>query len=113
MTGTFETVYLGHDNSIELLLKADGVSVSLAAVTVMKLTIGEVTIESDNGDSDPIRWAKEGYASGEVRLFLGDQPLVSRGSAYDAWLTVYDASNADGIVWGKFRCKVSGEVEKD
>jgi hypothetical protein len=41
MAVSIETVYLGHDNSIELILKSDGVAVDLAAITDMTVSIGD------------------------------------------------------------------------
>lgn len=66
-----EVVYLGHDNSIDRILKSDGVAVALTSVTRMTLTMETKLVDSDNGATDPIRWSKEGYATGEVRFFLG------------------------------------------
>lgn len=105
-----ETVYLGHDNSIDLILKADGVAISLAAVTAMTITFGTKKVESDNGDADPIRWNKPGYATGEVRLFLGAE-VITPGLYVAAPLIVYDASNDDGVVWTTIGINVVAEVE--
>jgi len=104
-----EIVYLGHDNSINLKLKADGAAVSLASVTDMSLTFGSTLIESDNGDADPIRWIKAGYATGEVRLFLGAQAIAAGN--YKAALIVYDATNTNGLMWGFIPIVVIAEVE--
>ena len=106
-----ETIYLGHDNSIDRILKADDVAVSLAAVTDMSITIGGVTVNSDNGVADPIRWVKAGYATGEYRLFLGGEAFVARETPYWASLVVYDAANPDGIVWDVFEVKVVSDME--
>lgn len=104
-----EIVYLGHDNSIDLILKADDAAVDLASVTDMSLTLGTTLIESDNGDSDPIRWAKVGYDTGEIRLFLGGETITAGN--YQAPLVVYDPTNVDGVVWGLIPIVVYAEVE--
>ena len=104
-----EFVYLGHDNSVDLILKADGVAVDLSSVTDMTLTFGTTLIESDNGDSDPIRWIKAGYATGEIRLFLGDQTITAGN--YQAPLIVYDPTNSNGIFWGRIPITVVEELE--
>lgn len=104
-----EIVFLGHDNSIDLILKADGTAQNLASVTDMTITVGTVTVSSDNGDADPIRWAKAAYDTGEVRLFLGDQSLTP--GSYSAPLVVYDSDNPDGVVWGYIPMTVKAEVE--
>jgi len=104
-----EIVYLGHENSIDLILKADGIAVALTSVTRMTLTLGTTLIDSENGGADPIRWIQTGYATGEIRLFLGDQ-TISAGN-YQAPLVVYDPTNTDGIVWGFIPITVIAEVE--
>jgi hypothetical protein len=104
-----EIAYLGHDNSIDIVLKADGVAEPLDSITKMTLTFGTKLISSDNGETDPIRWKKVGYQTGEVRLFLGDQ-VISPGS-YKAPLIIYDSGDAEGIVWDYLNIKVVAEVE--
>jgi hypothetical protein len=96
---TPEHVYLDHDNTIDLILKADGVAVSLASVTKISLAVGSVLIESTNQAADPIQWAKSGYATGEVRIAIGGVSGLVAGVRYDAPLIVYDSTNDDGIVW--------------
>lgn len=105
-----EIVYLGHDNSINKTLKEDGAAEALTAVTRITLTLGTTLIDSDNGDADPIRWIKSGYATGEVRFFLGGQ-TITPGEYENAWVVVYDPTNATGVVWGSFKVEVVAEVE--
>lgn len=104
-----ETVYLGHDNSIDVLLKADGVAQDLSGVTKMTLTFGTKKVESTNQTNDPILWNKGGYQTGEVRFFLGGVSITPK--TYHAPLIVYDVDNDDGIVWGYFDVVVVAEVE--
>jgi len=104
-----EFVYLGHDNSIDLILKSNGTAVDLSDVTDMTLTFGAKLIKSDNGDSDPIRWIKSGYDTGEIRLFLGDQMI--RAGNYNAPLIVYDPTNPNGIFWGSIPITVAADPE--
>jgi hypothetical protein len=104
-----EFVFLGHDNRIDLILKADGGAVDLSGANRMTLTLGTKLIDSDNGDTDPIRWAKAGYATGELRLFLGGEALTA--GEYMVPLIVYDGSNPQGIVWGIIPISVVAEVE--
>lgn len=103
-------VYLGHDNALDYILKADAVAVDLSAVTRMTLTLGATLIDSDNGDADPIRWAKSGYATGQFRLVLGGQ-TITPGSYQNAWLVVYDPTNPGGVVFGSIPIFVIDEVE--
>lgn len=106
-----EIVFLGHDNSIDLILKADGTTQNLSSVTRMTLSFGDQLIESTNEETDPIRWAKVGYATGEVRLFLGGEVIDPK--TYHAPLIVYDLTNEDGIVWGTVPISVETEVEAE
>jgi hypothetical protein len=106
-----EVVYLGHDNSIDLLLKADGVAYDLANTTQINLTIGGTTITSINGNTDPIKWYRAGYDTGEMRMFLGDQD-IDPGTYRRAWIVVFDYDNNEGIVWGNIRITVKAEVEE-
>jgi hypothetical protein len=106
-----EFVYKGHDNSINLILKADGAAVSLASVTRMTLSFAAKLIDSDNGDADPIRWVKAGYATGEARLFLGAETI--KPGAYQAPLIVYDATNLNGVFWGNIPITVIADPEAE
>jgi hypothetical protein len=104
-----ETVYLDHDNYLNLILKADGAAVDLVGVTRMTLSVGKDVVDSDNGGSDPIQWAKLGYATGEIRLFLGAEDLTP--GDYLAPLIVYDPTNTDGVVWGNILLSVEADPE--
>ena len=94
---TTEVTYLGHDNTIDLLLKADGVAQSLSGVTRMTLEVGTVTVDSDVSGS-AFDWAPG--VTGKLILALGAEGLTE--GTWQATLTVYDASNTNGIVWGTF-----------
>jgi hypothetical protein len=107
-----EIVYVERDNRIDLRLKADlndgsGMQYQpLAAVNKMEVVVGGVTVSSENGANDVIRWAQSGYATGEVRMWLGRYTykvgLIDTYlpiGRYDAPLIVYDPSNAHGIMW--------------
>lgn len=107
---TPEIVYLGHDNSNDLILKADGVEVSLSGVTSMTLTIGTKKISSTNQLTDPILWTKSGYSKGEVHLLLGHQSFVPKNYR-TCPLVIYDSSYEDGLVWGNIHLDVRAEVE--
>jgi len=106
-----EIVYLGHDNRIDLILRADGSAVSLSSVTNMTLTFGDTLVESDNGDSDPITWSKTGYRTGEVRLTLGEETITP--GVYKAPLIVYDATYTTGLVWGMISIEVVADPEAE
>jgi succinylglutamate desuccinylase len=107
-----ETVYLDHDNTIDLLLKSDSsgslAAEDLSAVTRMVLEIGTdsdpdavATVDSDV-DADVFDWTTG--TTGKVIIGLGDQSLTA--GTYFARLIVYDAEYTDGLVWGVFRLVV-------
>ncbi|MEO0166753.1 MAG: hypothetical protein ABIL39_11525 [candidate division WOR-3 bacterium] len=108
---TREYIYLGHDNIFSLILYLNNEPADLSGVTKMTITIGDITIASNNSDTDPIRWGKTGYSTGEVRFFLGTQNL-SPGE-YEAPLVVYDSAYVNGIVWSYVPLTVVAEVEKE
>ena len=95
---TTEIVYNGHDNTIDLLLKADGVAEDLSSVTRMTLEVAGSTIDSDVSGA-AFDWATG--VTGKLILALGDEGLTA--GSYRATLTVYDSTNTDGIVWGTFK----------
>lgn len=101
---TAEIVYLGHDNSIDLILRSDGSAVDLTSATRVTLAIGPVCVSSANGADDPIRWAQPGYGTGEIRLTLGG--IACAPGSYRATLVVYDLTNTNGIVWGKVPLRI-------
>lgn len=104
-----EIVWLGHDNSINLLLKEDGVAKDLSDVTKMSVTVNGTKVLSTDKAAGLIRWDQPSYATGECRLFLGDSSLsVGRWSCP---LIVYDATATDGFVWGMVPVEVKAEVE--
>lgn len=105
-----EIVYLNRDNTVDMILKSNDVAQDTSGFTRMDLKIGDVTVTSDNGDSDPIRWNKAGYAPGEVRLRLGDVESLEDGD-YSAPLIVFDVENADGVVWGIIPLKITSDDE--
>lgn len=104
-----EIIWLGHNNPNHLVLKSDGEAVELSSIVRMTLTMGSVLVDSDNGDADPIRWSKDGYETGEVRMYLGAQSLTP--GRCSGVLIVYDLVNTDGIVWGRIPFIVYAEVE--
>ena len=95
---TTEYVYNGHDNTIDLLLKANDVAQDLSSVTRMTLEVGDETIDSDVS-GDAFNWAPG--VTGKLILDLGGEGLTA--GTYRATLTVYDPDNTNGIVWGTFK----------
>ena len=105
-----EIVYLGHDNTIDLQLKASSSAASLAGVTNITATFDDTVIDgSSSATSGAITWSGSGYATGEVRLTLGAQSIEPQ--RYDVPIVVYDATNTTGIVWDIIPIRVRPELE--
>ena len=96
----YEIVYLGHDNSIDLKLLADGAAVDITNTTRMTLEFDATLIDSDL-HSDVFDWS---VGDGELDLTLGAQTITA--GTYFTELVVYDSVNTEGIVWGSFTVKV-------
>jgi len=94
-----EIFYLGHDNTIDLLLKADGEAVDLSPVTRIDLEIKNVVTISSTSYPDVIRWTGLDV-TGKVIISLDDYDGELPVGKYRARLVVYDPTNTDGIVWG-------------
>lgn len=95
-----ENAYIGRDNSIDLILKADDVAVNLSTSTAMKLVIGKEVINSTNGSTQAIQWNQSTlWATGEVRLYLGSTALSIKAGKYSASLIVYGSTYINGLVW--------------
>ena len=90
-----ETIYLGKNNAIDLILQADGVAVNLSSVTRMILRdvgcLWEVDSTTSAGAFD---WSAGG---GALSPRLGDETIPP--GTYNCWLIVFDPTNTDGIVW--------------
>ena len=109
-----QTVYLNHDNVIDIILEADNTAVDISAATALVLSFGTVAIRSTNSTAQFITWNGGTWATGEVRFNLGKstklRDQVGPGS-YKAWLTVYDPLSTAGLIWGQIPMIVKGEVE--
>jgi len=98
-----ETVYIGRDNKLNLLLKTDDVVQDLTNVHKMELLYKESYYDSDNFPAS-FDYATQATA-GIVTLDVGSIGLES-GRDKNAELIIYDASNASGVIWGTFDLKV-------
>jgi len=106
-----EIVYLTHDNTIDLLLKADGVVQDLSGVTKITATFGATTITSTDKAAGAIKWDQAGYDTGEIRLDLGDETIPA--TAYQVYIVIYDSAHTDGVVWGWIYVQVKADVENE
>jgi hypothetical protein len=105
-----EVVYLGHGNTIDLLLKASSSAASLSGVTNVTATFDSTLIDgSSSASSGAITWAGSGYSTGEVRLDLGAQAIDP--GRYDVPIIVYDGTYTTGLVWDIVPIRVRPELE--
>jgi hypothetical protein len=97
-----EVLALDCDNTIDLLLKADGVAVDLSSVTRIDAVFSStVTVSSTNGNTGPIKWLPAAYDTGEIRIDLSDSDEASLTvGIYNVKIIVYDATWTDGVYWG-------------
>jgi len=89
-----EIVYLNRDNTIDIILKADGTAADLSSVTKMEIIVDDSTTISSVTSPDAFDWFE---GSGKLILALGDEGIDA--GSYDAQLIVYDVDNPDGIMW--------------
>ena len=104
-----EVVYLGHDNTIDLRLDADGTAQDLSSVTKITATFGDTLVESENASSGSIMWSGDGFVTGEIRLDVGAESIDAGN--YHVPIIVYDPTNTTGVVWGTKSIRVVAEVE--
>jgi len=111
-----EIVYLGRDNTIDLVLVADGDVPSLASVTRMTLELEDGSVIDSLQDHGVFDWDQTisaaeaqkvtGAEAGDSKLVisLGQQTLAA-GDHY-AELVIYDADHEHGITWGTIKLVV-------
>ncbi len=104
-----EVVYLGHDNTIDLLLKADGTAQDLSGVTKITASFGDTLVESTDPAGGPITWNQDGYDTGEIRLALGGQSITP--GIYSVPIVAYDAVNITGVFWGLVSIRIQDEFQ--
>lgn len=98
-----EIVFNNRDNSIDLILEADGSPQSTTNITRIDLVVdGEVIISETNANSGYIIWdqAVTGV-KGKVVIRLGRLPRGQqmKSGSYPFDLIVFDGGNPKGIVW--------------
>jgi hypothetical protein len=93
-----ETIYLGRNNAIDLLLKAEGMAQDLSSVTRMTLIERNAAFTVDSStEPAAFDWHDTG-TTGKVKLALGAAAIVA--GTYVCDLIVYDPTNNNGINWG-------------
>lgn len=95
-----ELIWLGRDNTIDLLLYSNSSVVDLTAVTEMRLAFknSTVVLTSTDSGSGLIQWGSTAFDTGEIRIVAGGSTLLVPGR-YTGTLVVFDPSNSSGVVW--------------
>ncbi len=115
-----EVTYLGHDNTIALALWKDndsGVMTLLTddemdEITEITASFGSTKVSTlvANKAAGPIRWRQSGYATGEIRLLLGDQSITV--DLYpDVPIIVYTAADDKGVIYARVPISVKADPE--
>jgi hypothetical protein len=105
-----EIVYLGRDNTIDLLLKADDVAVDLSSVTKITASFGSVLVSSTDSAAGAIKWSGAGFDTGEIRIDVGAETIPVK-TKYSVPIVVYDAVNTNGVHWGEVPVQVKANQE--
>jgi len=101
-----EIFYIGHDNTIDLLLKANGSAVDLSSVTKMELEIKDIVTISTASYPGVIKWAG-GLETGRIAIDLNEYNGNLPVGRYVTRLIVYSPAHPRGIVWGEFILQIS------
>jgi hypothetical protein len=96
-TQEIDVIYLGRDNTNELLLKVDGIGQPLDSVTRIELEFDDgLQISNSTGFADPIKWLGLDM-DGKVQLKLGSYTITT--GERTCRLTTFDPIATNGIVW--------------
>lgn len=90
-----EIVYRNRDNAIDLRLSSDGVAITHTSITRCQVLVGTTLIDSQTTPT-----AFDLTQADRISLKLGSSGLAV--GRYPATLYVFDASHANGLVWGDF-----------
>ena len=104
-----ESLFLSRDNTIDLILKEDGVAVDTSGFTSITLSFDAELVTSSNAATGAIMWNQSGYATGEIRIDAGAETITA--GTYDAVLIVRDATNTNGIRFGTVSITVAADDE--
>ncbi len=116
MLQTIERVYSRYDNTIDLVLLADGDIPDLTSVTRMQLELADDLVIDSQVASAAFNWSStltqdeasriQGAEAGDAKLILALGAQSIPVGKYNAKLIVFDASNQNGLVWGRLRIVV-------
>jgi len=100
-----EKVYNDRDNSIDLLLTANGVAQSLDNITKVELVEVEGDVDAISSADHPTWFDWDTGVTGKIIIKLGSAELTSK-ERYLFNLILYDAVNTNGIDWGRIAVEV-------
>ena len=98
-TQQIDVIYLGRDNTNELLLKVDGVGQPLDSVTRIELEFDDgFQVSNTTPTAYPIKWQSlDDPADGKVELKLGAYTITT--GERTCRLVTIDPTDSNGIVW--------------
>lgn len=94
-----EVFYLTRDNTVDLILKSDGVVTNLASVTKVEVLDTGCKWSVDS-EGSPEAFTIGG-ADGSLILAFGNEPIPA--GTYKCRIIVYDPTNIEGVVWGEVK----------
>ena len=105
---TREAIIIGaYDNTHDFVLESGGfgsggwTALDLSSVIRIDGRLNNLSFTSLNNDSDPVRWAQNGYQLGEVRCELGNLAGLTPGLKR-LYLITYDPTHPEGVVFGPY-----------
>lgn len=102
-----EVIYIGRDNTVDMILKSDGSAVDLSDVYSIRAYFSGTTVVSSDYANGPIKWQNgslTGWDLGEIRLDVGSEGITA--GYHDVEIETYDISNIRGLIWGSIPIEV-------
>lgn len=102
--GNRQVIWIGKDNTLDFILKEDGVAQDLSGVTKVELEFDSSSVITDTTPgSYPIKWEFTPAVVGKISLQLGKESATPTEleKYHKATLTLFDGVNDDGITWGE------------
>ena len=94
MTQIIEDVYNGRDNTIDLLLTEDGVSITHGDITRVVVALNDDDDTEIDSSTSPSAFD---WANDKLILSLGGESIPA--GSYNADIFVYTSGNPNGIQW--------------
>lgn len=96
-----QTVFVGKDNPIEIVLREDGKEYDYSLAKVIRVKIGNAEFDSN---SDPSAFDRNESAIGKLKIFIGDQSNIV-AQAYNVKVEIVDAFERE-LYFGQVRVKI-------